>query len=344
MANVQKQFTDFHDAIKLDDENETLREKRERILKKLKEKINADAPSFTSFVQGSYAMSTGVKPLSGEFDIDVGLSFDMSKDDHDPVPAKQWVLDALAGHTSSVVMKTPCVTATYFENGEASFHVDLAVYAAGNSDGNTYLAKGKPNSNPEKKIWESSDPKELIRLVKNQFSEADDRAQFRRIIRYLKRWKDKHFPTTGHAAPTGIALTVAAMKYLQPNYSVDTFTGKRSYNDLVALKNFTKGLLDAFITVINEYGTHAERLIIYVPTPNYNDLFDKMTDSQMDTFKTKLTALWDALVKAKDEVDPVEACKTLQKQFGDDFPVPPKEDTAQKKMVAVATGSASGGA
>jgi hypothetical protein len=70
MANVQKQFEQFHEIIKLDDENDTLREKRERVLTRLKdglEKIFEDkeetAPTFSPFNQGSYAMSTGVIPL-----------------------------------------------------------------------------------------------------------------------------------------------------------------------------------------------------------------------------------------------------------------------------------------
>lgn len=341
MANVQKQFIEFHNAIKLDDENETLREKREIILKKLKNKITEDAPVYEPFVQGSYALSTGVKPIDGEYDIDVGLAFEMSKDDHKPVTAKQWVRDALDGHTDSVVViKTPCITVTYIEDGEPAFHVDLTVYAAHNADGNTYLAKGRPASAAENKVWDLSDPKELMRLVRSHFGDAQDRAQFRRVIRYLKRWKDNKFDTGKHAAPTGIALTVAAVNYFSPS-KVDPFTGKRVDNDLLVLMNFVNSLLDAFFTVINDKGEYVERLVVRVPTPNYDDLLAKMTDTQMLSFKNKLTNLRDALVTAEDKVDPVEACQVLQKQFGDDFPIPPKEETAQSKNVAVATGSAS---
>ncbi|HCU21763.1 MAG TPA: nucleotidyltransferase [Candidatus Atribacteria bacterium] len=341
MANVQKQFIDFHETIKLDNENETLREKREIVLNKLKKKISPDAPPYEWFGQGSYSMSTGIKPLTGEYDIDVGLFFDMPKENTEPVSAKQWVFDALNGHTESVIIKTPCVTVTYKENGQPSFHVDLTVYAAKNADGKIYLAKGRPNSALENKFWEPSDPKELIRLVNTHFDEADDRAQFRRVIRYLKRWKDEKFQSGGHSAPTGIALTVSAMSYMRPIYLVDSFTNKRKYDDLSALKTFIKNLLNAFKLIIRIDGSQVERLEVRVPTPNYDDLFAKMTDNQITTFKNKLENLLDALEEAEAEVDPVEACEILQKQFGNDFRVPPKDETAKQKSVAVTTGSSS---
>lgn len=66
-----------------------------------------------------------------------------------------------------------------------------------------------------------------------------------------------------------------------------------------------------------------------------------MTDIQMADFKKQLNALLDALNSAEEEVDPVTACETLQKIFGDDFPVPEKSETAQKKGPAIITSSAS---
>ena len=66
MAYVQKQFEDFDQEIRLGafDENATLREKRDRILDKLKAGIerqrNAgkNIPAYTHFNQGSYAMQS----------------------------------------------------------------------------------------------------------------------------------------------------------------------------------------------------------------------------------------------------------------------------------------------
>ena len=95
MADVQKQFGEFNEAIRLKqyEENTTLREKRDVVLKKLKERMKAlfkekdeAQPTYTHFDQGSYKLGTGVKPLEGDFDIDVGLRFDVTKEDYpDPV-------------------------------------------------------------------------------------------------------------------------------------------------------------------------------------------------------------------------------------------------------------------
>lgn len=337
MANIQQQLLAFHDEIKLDDENEVLREKRDIILKKLKRNISDEAPNYDVFVQGSYAMSTGVKPIDGEYDIDVGLWFNMSKDDVDSVDAKKWVYDALNSYPHTVEMKRPCVTVTYKQNGQPTYHVDLTVYATNNDDGLVYLAKGKLHSSPEKRVWEESDPKELIHVILNYSEHSDDRAQFRRVIRYLKRWKDIKFDE-GFGKPTGIALTVAAYHHIDPQYTItDYFSGKRSYNDLAALKDLVNTLSSNFVVTAGSDGTLVERICIRLPVLPYSDLCQRMTDRQMATFKAKLEDLLAALRNAENEVDPVEACKILRKEFGEDFPIPPKEETGETRRKAITT-------
>jgi hypothetical protein len=342
MAHVQKQFKEFHDTIKLDDENDTLREKRDIILNRLKKNISKDAKSYTVFIQGSYAMSTGIKPLDGEYDIDVGLWFDMSTNDAKPVEAKNWVYDALKNHTDEVVIKTPCVTVTYKENGKPSFHIDLTTYSTTNNDGYIYLAKGKPTSKEENKVWQKSDPKQLTKIIKDHLTDSEDRAQFRRVVRYMKRWKDIKFTSGGHSKPTGIALTIAAKNYSSPRWEItDRFANTKEYRDLKCLINFVSNLISGFTYVSGENGTLVQRLIIKVPTPSYEDLFEKMTDNQMNNFKEKLESLLDKLSEADNEVDPVKACELLQKEFGTDFPVPSKETTGSKQRKSVATESSS---
>jgi|GEM_PF-6695154 len=55
MPAVQKQFEQFHDAIKLEADNEKakLQEKRDILLKALKAGLKEDDPGFESFHQGS---------------------------------------------------------------------------------------------------------------------------------------------------------------------------------------------------------------------------------------------------------------------------------------------------
>ncbi|MCM3082077.1 nucleotidyltransferase [Brevibacillus agri] len=331
MLHLQQQFLQFHDNIKLTmEDNEELRNKRDIIVKRIKENIPDAAKPFTIFTQGSYAMFTGIQPLDNDYDIDVGLYFEMSKDDVKPVDAKKWVLDAIDGHTKDVRMKTPCVTATY----AAGYHVDVTVYAAENSDGKVYLAKGKPSSNEENKTWDESNPKDLIQVISTHLSNADDRKQFRRIVRYLKRWKDVQFSGVVNGKPSGIALTACAYHYLTiQKVVVDLFTGKTEYRDLDALISLISSLLGRFYTVVEYEGDELvtyERLSVTLPVSPYPDLFIKMTNKQMVTFKEKLESLKKALEDARAKEDPTDAAELLQKHFGSSFPVPPRPDTGKK--------------
>jgi len=354
MADVQKYFIQFHEAIKLKrfDEDSTLVEKRNIILNKLDAglKRNFEAkgepvPEYIPFNQGSYEMGTGIKPhLEGDYDIDVGLSFKVKKDDYsDPVEVKKWVFDALDGHTKSVVMKRPCVTVNYQIDGELAYHVDLAVYSDEecNSDGKKYLAKGKPNSTAEYRVWEHSEPQQLTKLILEKHS-GDDHKQFVRTIRYLKRWKDKNFSSDGNAAPIGIGLTIAVYDAFTPNKTlVDPFAFKYIYHDLKALKQVVSNMINRFSMDYTKTPP-AERLKVTLPVEPRSDVFTKMTDIQMVDFKKQLNTLLDALNSAEDKIAPEDACEVLEKVFGKDFPVPEKSDTAEKKGPAIITSSSSG--
>ncbi|MED4284979.1 nucleotidyltransferase [Priestia megaterium] len=327
-----KQFKDFHDAIKLKEENATLKEKRDIIINKLKEKLpDKTNYKFSVFNQGSYAMNTGIKPLGSDYDIDVGLYFEMSKNDVKPVPAKQWIKDALEGHTKDIKMKVPCVTVTY----QAGYHVDVTVYAATNDDDKVYLAKGKPGSLEENKVWEESNPKDLIKEIRDHLSDEGDRKQFRRIVRYLKRWKDVNF-NNGSGKPTGIALTSCVYHWLNIQRGIDPFDGKRTYRDLDALINIVSTMhwnfVDEIVEVDGEYKS-MPRLKVELPVKPYPELFQKMTPKQMVTFKERLGTLLDKLQEAKDHSDPTDAAEILQTQFGSDFPVPPRSTTGLRASV-----------
>jgi|381.fasta_scaffold00104_12 hypothetical protein len=352
MADVQKYFEKFHEAIKVKrfEENQTLIEKRDIILGKLKkglkdqfEEKGEPVPSYVTFNQGSYEMGTGVIPHDGDFDIDVGVSFLIAKEDYpDPVDVKRWVYDALEGHTRNVEVRRPCVTVFYQKDKEPVYHVDLAIYSdeSSNGDGKMYLAKGKLGSSSDNKIWEVSDPKGVTKIVKERYS-GDDKSQFIRIIRGLKRWKDFNFTTIGNSAPIGIGLTFCAYWWHQPQKTLTDFVAyKYTYNDLKAMRIVVSSMINNFVTYSDGSETF-ERLKVNLPVEPLSELFDKMTNIQMANFKTELTSLLEALDKAESEVDPVKACEILQKLFGSDFPVPTKPDTGERKSAAIVSSSAS---
>jgi hypothetical protein len=335
MALCQTQFNEFHEKIRLKyDDNEELREKRDIIIERIQKNIpeEAKAYDFEIFTQGSYSMYTGIQPINGDYDIDVGLYFDMSKDDVEPVKAKQWVLDAIGNHTNDVKMKTPCITVTYV----AGYHVDVTVYSAKNDDGKVYLAKGKSNSKPENKKWDESNPKDLLKEIQNHLTDKEDRKQFRRVVRYLKRWKDIHFDSI-NGKPSGIGLTSCVYHWLTIQKDVNSFTNKTTYRDLDALIDVVNQMLNRFVNewveVDGKYDYYPI-LKVELPAEPKPNLFEKMSPKQMKNFKQKLESLLSDLQDAKNKVDPTDAAEILQNQFGEDFPVPTRPTTGKKSMAA----------
>lgn len=350
MAKVQRQFEGFNDAIKLArfGENATLREKRDIIRRKLElrlpgvfAKYGEDCPKFSFRDQGSYEMGTGTKPLDGDYDIDQGLYFAVGTAEYpDPVVLKERVFEALDGHTDDVRIRRPCVTVTYQRDGEALYHVDIAIYSdeSANTDGKPRLAKGRKHSTAEHRIWEVSNPQGLTDTIEARFTGLD-RKQFRRTIRYLKRWRDENFTKGGGAAPLGIGLTVATYDHLVPTY-FDAVAGKA--DDLGALRALVRAILNRFTFVWDtDAGKMVRRLTVTLPVEPWNALFAQMTAGQMEDFEARLTVLQTALDTAQAEIDPVVACETLRAVFGDAFPVPPKAATGKQLAPAIASSSSS---
>ncbi|MDD3416151.1 MAG: nucleotidyltransferase [Lachnospiraceae bacterium] len=329
MINLQKEFLEFHDNIKLDDENATLREKRDILLKKLKDNISSDAATYNTFNQGSYAMGTGIIPEDEDYDIDVGLKFSINKDNYaDPIEIKKWVRDALNGHTKSVEIRRSCVTVAYQKAGESIFHVDFAIYAANNSDGKMYIAKGKEFSTSENKKWELTDPQGLINKIKEKYS-GDDAAQFRRVIRYMKKWRTHQFQSGGNETPTGISLTVLAYNFFSVNKSYDWATQKNVYDDFSALYNLLNSIKNSFGLKWNSQdNAWYHTITISLPVEPGNNLFEKMSEKQLESFYSKIDSMISKMDEVKSKQKRADACAILVDLFGDDFPV-----TVDKSMV-----------
>lgn len=304
---LQRLFERFHRAIKLDENDERLklRTKREVLLRTLREKLAAHSLAFDSFNQGSYAMRTGVVPKDGNYDIDIGLIFDCTKERFpNPVELKSLVFDALAGSRRRVAIRRACVTVTYGRFEVPEYHVDLAIYVRA-SDGSLLLAKGRKNSAPENCEWMPAAPFELTQYVLSKFS-GTEQAQYRRCIRYLKRWRDENFSS---GAPVSIALTVAAAMWFKPKMGEDG-----TAVDLEAIHCLVKQMLGNF-------GNNFDLGHLAVPLPGFPkiDLLSKLTSSQMAQFKLRLNNLESALSKCYGDVSLVEAADVLASHFGSEF-------------------------
>ena len=337
--SIQSEFIDFHNRIKLDyDVKAELAEKRDILLGILRN--SGKLPGFEEYNQGSYGMYLGVEPISGrEYDIDVGLRFNADKDDYEPMDIKNIIADVLKDHTEyGTTVKKPCVTVTYKKDGEAAYHVDLVTYLYEDhtdKDSQLYLARGK-ESMPEEIYWEKSDPVGLVDYINNKVDKGNPRDQFRRTIRYIKRWKNRRFNSAGHAEPASIGITLIV---------ADNFV-ESSGDDLSALLSAVKSIQNLFQTVKYEDGRWLYRIKYPMPYSlnfeNDTDAFEKMTDIQMTDFKEKLEKLVRDLEAVQNEPDEVEQCRKLQKIFGDDFHVPEAKNVSKAQHNYIPSSSASG--
>jgi hypothetical protein len=321
MAKLQSQFKTFNDTIKMGtyEENATLRDKRDLLINELRNSLTdetipgTDKPlTFSKIDLGSYAMNTGVKPTSGHYDIDVGIIFDITNDEYDSNKLKKLVFDKLnKQHNRTVEFNKPCITVNY----SSGYHVDLAIYSKNNDK--HHIAWGKEFSNENRKWW-IADPKGLKTWVSDVATEAEHKKQFRRIARFLKKWKAKAFSDTGNNAPPSIGLTIQARKAFR--YQADS--------DLDALITIVQNIKNSFNQTWDRDSSAWKWCIdISLPVQPYKNVYYKMTLNQQDAFYTKAVNLLEALEAARDETSECESSKILRKIFGDDFPL--VEDSRQ---------------
>jgi len=348
MAKLQQEFNKFEDNIRLSDidDNKPLREKRDMLIDELREwgKKN-DKPNFDWFNQGSYDMSMGIKPQEeDDHDIDVAIVYNINIDDYeDPTEVKKWFIDALKKGKREVTIMTSCVRVQYREDGELKYHVDFAIYGKELDDEGEeiqkYLAKGKEFAAKENRFWQEAEPKKLKKLIKEDMFKDDEklggekRAEYRRIGRYFKRWKDHNFTSDGNARPTGISKVAICYEWFVPQVKKN-WEGKVEKTDIISFKETVRRTID------NNHGLDVE-----LPVKPHNKLFEKLQRRENNTknYKEKLADLFQALSDAYDEPDPHEAAKILEKVLGPDFPIPEKENTAKSTAApAITTSSVNG--
>ena len=166
-------------------------------------------------------------------------------------------------------------------------------------------------------------PTELIDTIKNKF-EGEERKQFRRCVRYLKKWRNEDDNLQFFKS---IAITSAVYEYLDTS---DT------ENDNLALISVLENLTYQFINYAIDPSTasHYMRLVIYLPAHDGVDLLTKVTANQMKYLQNALEKLKKVLLEVQEEYDVKEACTKLNRVFGDKFPIPEITETSVEVIEA----------
>jgi hypothetical protein len=263
---------------------------RERIKEHFKEVLKREAPLFCG--QGSYPMHTIITPEDGDYDLDDGVYLQGLGTDPKQWPAAatvhKWIIDAVSGYTKEPpIDKNRCVRVRY----AADYHIDLPIYAMD--------AAGKPlifdKSADEPYV---SDPRAFTEWFQEHVNRQG--AQLRRIVRYMKAWRDHH-QSTGVAAASGLAFTILV---------TEIFVAREDRDD-IALAETVKGIY-----------THMElNGTIRKPTFPYEDLTGWWDETKRKNFVSKLESLRDRALEAVEEEDKAVAAKIWkQRVFGYRFP------------------------
>ena len=334
---IQTHFDKFHDKIKLGREDDAYKKARERDDSIKKEMSSAFAqagyPVVNDFIQGSLGTHTGIVPISGDYDIDRALVIEGETAPENPVAPKKKTLDVLQDRGfKNAKIKKPCVTADYASD---NVHIDFIIYKQSGSQ--HYLAVGKENSDVNNREWSAADPHGLTDWVNdNSLYGADAKAvlaQFRRLVRYLKRWRDVQFSQTVAAKVYSIGLTVMVKERLRWSFSTE---GARQ--DLRALRATVETILDAgYLTQVE---AERYRVRVQLPVQPWRDIFD---GSSLDTgtqLYNKFHRLKEKLAEVEGLSDEREQCRILNELFGEDFeiPDPPKGGSKSEKATYASAG------
>lgn len=320
---LKKEFEQFYKKIRIDSEQNTLIQKRiilaDEIMDKLpgimgKQGIELKKSEIRTIDQGSYKYNTTIRSNIVDRDVAVIIPLNTTENS-DPRTIKGYLRDSIDITVRTVQIKEPCVRAAYHKDGEEYLHIDLPLYA---QDGeNVYLARGREFGNP---LWERADP---VGLNDDLCGKINGNPQLRRIICYIKKWKNEHYSNSvnDHEIPPSIGLTYLVCDNFEAQSSTD------GDNDLLAFQKTVQNICNQFSVFRDYYGNitsaNISRCLTVQP---YTDIFKKMKDSSsnMITFYKRLCTARDNLTNAVNVESDHDAAEYVVKVLGSEFDVPPK--------------------
>jgi hypothetical protein len=332
---IQKHFKAFHDTIKLgrkDDAYSLAREKDDSIKKAIKKAFDESGyPVVEDFIQGSLAVHTGIKSRDTDFDIDRAIVIDTADAPDDPIEPKRRIKEVLDKRGfSNVRIKKPCVTADY---KTLDLHIDFPVYKRSGTD--YRLAVGKAGSSEDNKEWARADPKRLEAWINDDSSyigsKRDKHDQLRRLVRYVKRWRDHQFGEDVARKVYSIGLTVMIKECVSPSFDEN---GKPC--DATALSQTLTNILSRgyFVQQLEE-GCY--RVKVGLPVIPWRDIFDGSSVNTGTQLFNKMSRFRNKINQALAEDDEIKQCRILNEVFGDEFEIPEQTSELKSRKAAFAT-------
>ncbi|WP_026886839.1 CBASS cGAMP synthase [Clostridium beijerinckii] len=314
MANLNELFLKYNTNISLSNiERERIIKGRDALRNKITSKFKEKGKSIPKFcMQGSFIMKTTVIPKEGEeYDLDNGIYIQGYSDDISKWPTTQtihnWIYDGVDGHTDTPpVDKNTCIRVIY----KADYHIDLPSYIVRDEEQEdktiikvAYLAH-------KTKGWIVSDPRSFTNWFREKVN--DNGEQLRRLVKYLKGWKENK----------GIDLKGIAITILVGNH----FQGEKERDDIALLSTITN--------IIDELEDNFQCYKPVIPTDE--DLFSGASETTKTSIMNGLNTLKKKLDKAINEINnEKEAAAELRKILGDSFPE--GEDIIRENMAYAST-------
>ena len=271
-------------------------------------KENTDCVNVEFKGQGSFTMGTIIKPLNGEYDIDIGVYLrgygPWRENWPRPETASSWLVKALYNHTSiKPINKAKCVRLKYqplSSNREVGYHVDLPIYCEYHNLLNEKITRIAING--ESQWSQKTDPTGFSNwFVTKCKTNSSDKNQLIRLVKYIKAWKDH---VRGNSKfPSGMALTIIIAENYVPDKRDDIAfkeTIRRAYNNLYLGFNL---IFDTDSVQVNS------------PVVPWNDTLENLTRDQKIHFKNLFEKLVDASIIAVKNPNLMEAETTWKSYF-----------------------------
>jgi hypothetical protein len=344
--SLQAQYKKFEKKIALSrqsDEYKEAREKDDLITPKVEQAFKDEGYKVDgNFLQGSLSTHTGIIPLDGDYDIDRAIAITKSSSPDNPVEPKKIVKSVLSSHGfKEPKIKKPCVTADYKTK---PLHIDYPIYRK-SLLGSYELAIGKEHSNEENRCWDEADPKKLTDWITSDKDHMswlglstltdEERRQFYRLVKYLKRWRDVKYESDAERKKVySIALTVMTKESFKPE--IDDDTGQE--NDHASLKSTIENILKDG-QYFHENGD-GHKIVVDLPVKPFRDIYNDTGKTAGTILRRRLNKLLAALNKVDEKDTLKEQCDLLREHFGDDFPE--QEESQSSKSNSRATSASPG--